>query len=108
MRSSPSRPRTTAGSSGSDCRIRGRGAGRRCAIGAVIVLPRCSIVEPEEVSAEATTLVTSLAWAIAITIFSAALLATRVVSNPSSAASMTSVGEPARSSKLPSPPVTVL
>ena len=31
MRSRPSRPRTTAGSSGSDCRMRGRGAGSRCA-----------------------------------------------------------------------------
>ena len=64
MRSRPSRPRTTDGSSGSDCRMRGRGAGRRIASGADMVLPRCSIDEPEDVSADATTLVTSLACAI--------------------------------------------
>ncbi len=64
MRSRPSRPRTTDGSSGSDCRMRGRGDGSRCASGAAIVLPRCSIDEPDEVSAEATTSVTSVAWAM--------------------------------------------
>ena len=108
MRSRPSRPRTTDGSSGSDCRMRGRGAGSRCASGAVIVLPRCSIDEPDEVSAEATTSVTSLACAIASTMRSAALRGTRVVSNPSSVASTVSVGGPGDSSNVPSPPVTVL
>ena len=45
---------------------------------------------------------------MASTIFSAALRATRVVSNPSSAASTMSVAGPGSSSNVPSPPVTVL
>ena len=108
MRSRPSRPRTTDGSSGSDCRMRGRGEGRRWASGAAIVLPRCSIDEPDEVSAEATTSVTSLACAIASTMRSAALRGTRAVSKPSSVASTMSVAGPGASSNVPSPPVTVL
>ena len=108
MRSSPSRPRTTAGSSGSDWRMRGRDAGRRCAVAAVIVLPRCSIEEPEEVSADATTSVTLLARAIAITIFSACARGTRVVSNPSSVASIRSPGWPGDSSKVPSAAVVTV
>ena len=108
MRSRPSRPRMTDGSSGSDCRMRGLAAGRRCASGAVIVLPRCSIEEPEEVSADATTSVTSLACASASTMRSAALRGTRVVWKPSRAASTMSVAGPGGSSNVPSAPVTVV
>ena len=54
-------PRTTAGNSGSDCRMRGLGAGRRIASGAVMVLPRCSIDDPDDISASPTTSVISLA-----------------------------------------------
>ena len=108
IRSRPSRPRTTAGSSGSDCKMRGRGAGRRCASGAVIVLPRCSIDDPEEVSAEATTSVDALARAMTSTIRAAAARGTWMVSKPSSEASTTSVERPGSRSKVPSPSVVVL
>ena len=63
MRSSPSGPRTTDGSSGSDCRMRGRGSGRRDASCAVMRLPSVSIAAPDDVSTDATTVVDSVACA---------------------------------------------
>ena len=85
----PSRPRTTPGSSGSDCRIRGRGIGRRWASGAVIVLPRCSMEAPAVVSADATTVVVALARASCNTTWLSAGR-TWAVSKPSSETMMVS------------------
>ena len=87
--------------------MRGRAAGSRCASGAVIVLPRCSIDDPDDVSVEATTSVTALARAMTSTIRSAAERRTRAGSKPSSAASTRSVGRPGVRSNVPSAPVVV-
>ena len=61
IRSSPSVPRTTDGRSGNDCKMRGRGSGKRCASCAVIRLPSVSIAAPDDVSTDATTVVDSVA-----------------------------------------------
>ena len=87
MRSWPSRPRMTDGSRGSACRMCGRGVGSRCASGADIVLPRRSMAAPDEVSADATTSVTSVVRPTTSVIRRASAGATLAVSNPSRIAS---------------------
>ncbi len=83
MRSRPSEPRRTEGSSGSDWRMRGRGSGRRSASVAVIVLPRVSMAAPDEVSADAVTSSASVVRPTTIVIRRASPADTVAVSNPS-------------------------
>ncbi len=101
MRSKPSRPRTTAGRSGNDCKMRGRAAGRRCASGAGMVLPMRSIDEPEEPSADATTSVTSVVRARSRVRRAACARGTCSGSKPSRAASTVSSGAPGFNSNAP-------
>ncbi len=107
MRSSPSTPRTTEGSSGSDCRMRGRGSGSRFASCAVMRLPSVSIAAPDEVSTDATTVVDSVACATSSTMRLARLTGTGAGSNPSSVRLMTSSGTAVAMLNVPSDPETV-